>query len=328
MKKSICIVVDKLEGAFDKNVYNTISYISSQFQKEYIIVTACIGGCSGPEIEEFKERGISRLIILETQKYFVHKAQAKYIVDSIEDVIRNFEFSLVIFMATSYGRMLAARLAIRFSCGLVAECIGIDKGEGNSFIFQRAALSGTVIAEIVCKDSEIQMCTIKNISGVFIPIQKTEEFMVEIFKLFLSEEANQVVDEVKALAVETENNFANADIIIGLGSGIKKKELIERIKYIAARLGASVGYTRGFVELNEANRCKQIGQSGILVSPKLYIAFGISGATQHIVGVNNAQCIISINIDENAPMHLYSDYIIVEDAERVINLMYDVVQDK
>lgn len=70
----------------------------------------------------------------------------------------------------------------------------------------------------------------------------------------------------------------------------------------------------------------QIGQSGKIVSPKLYIAFGISGATQHLVGINNSKCIISINQDKDAPIHMYSDYIIIEDAEQIINLMYDIVK--
>lgn len=328
MKKSICIVVERPEDGFDDNVYNIVSYISGQFQKNYLITVACIGGSSKQENERFKKYGISQLILLEIHEDFNYRSQKKYLVDFVEEVLKNSGFSLVVFMATSNGRMLAARLAIRFSCGLVAECVSIDNGEDGSFIFQRAALSGSVIAEIICTDSDIHMCTIKNVSGSLRTVEKSDNCMVKKIKRVLSDDSNFIVEEVQALEAELTNNLTTADVIIGLGSGIKRKAVIEKINYIAARLGVSIGYTRGFVELNEANRCSQIGQSGLLVSPKLYIGFGVSGATQHMVGVNNAQCIISINKDKEAPIHQYADYIIVEDAERMISQMYNAIQDK
>lgn len=326
MKDNICIVIEKQEGYLAKNAYNIVSYISGQFQKESTITVICIGGCSKQEIEELKKLGISELIIVELNDVLSFKFQKKSIIDFIENVLKKYKSSLAVFMATNNGRMLAARLAIRFSCGLVAECVNIRKGEGKSFVFQRAALSGTVIAEIVCVNSCIQMCTVKNIIGSIFHVENNDNCIVRVVKQKLVKELNFDVEKIETIRIDQDNDLENSNIIFGIGSGVKKGELTKRVNYIATKLGASIGYTRGFVELNEENQCMQIGQSGKLVSPKLYIAFGISGATQHLVGINNSKCIISINKDRDASIHLYSDYIIIEDAEMVINLMYDIIK--
>ena len=303
-----------------------MSYISGQFQKEYTITVICLGGCKKQEIEKLKRLGISELIIVELNDVLSCKFQNKSIVDFIENELKRRKSSLAIFMATSNGRMLAARLAIRFSCGLVAECVNIRKGDDEVFIFQRAALSGSVIAEIACVNSAIQMCTVKNFTDPIVYVENNDSCTVNVVKHKLIDESSIEVEEIETIEKKHDNILEDSRVILGLGSGIKKGELTKRINYIAAKLGASIGYTRGFVEINGENQSMQIGQSGKIVSPKLYIAFGISGATQHLVGINNSKCIISINKDKDSPIHMYSDYIIIEDAERIINLMYDIVK--
>lgn len=325
MKDNICIVIEGQED-LTKNAYNIVSYISGQFQKEYAITVICLGGCKKQEIEKLKRLGISELIIVELNDVLSCEFQNKSIVDFIENELKRCKSSLAIFMATSNGRMLAARLAIRFSCGLVAECVNIRKGDDEVFIFQRAALSGSVIAEIACVNSAIQMCTVKNFTDPIVHVENNDSCAVNVVKHKLIDESSIEVEEIETIEKKHDNILEDSRVILGLGSGIKKGELTKRINYIAAKLGASIGYTRGFVEINGGNQSMQIGQSGKIVSPKLYIAFGISGATQHLVGINNSKCIISINKDKDAPIHMYSDYIIIEDAERIINLMYDIVK--
>lgn len=325
MKDNICIVIEGQED-LTKNAYNIVSYISGQFQKEYTITVICLGGCKKQEIEKLKRLGISELIIVELNDVLSCKFQNKSIVDFIENELKRRKSSLAIFMATSNGRMLAARLAIRFSCGLVAECVNIRKGDDEVFIFQRAALSGSVIAEIACVNSAIQMCTVKNFTDPIVYVENNDSCTVNVVKHKLIDESSIEVEEIETIEKKHDNILEDSRVILGLGSGIKKGELTKRINYIAAKLGASIGYTRGFVEINGENQSMQIGQSGKIVSPKLYIAFGISGATQHLVGINNSKCIISINKDKDSPIHMYSDYIIIEDAERIINLMYDIVK--
>lgn len=326
MKKSICIVVERSEDGFDKNVYNILGYISHQFHKEFIITATCIGGCSEKESELFYRYGITQIIVLDTPGYISDETGKKDLGDFVGTILPQFEFSLIVFMSTDNGKMLASRLAIRYSSGLVAECVSINKGKEDAFVFQRAALSGSVIAEIVCKDSDIQMCTIKNVTSPMMPAEKSGKCEIKRFVQPFTGNEHFKIEEIVNLEADQVADLTSADIIIGLGCGIKNKTLIGKVEQIAEQLSIALGYTRGFVELHEDNRQRQIGQSGFLVSPKLYIAFGVSGATQHIVGVNNAQCIISVNIDEKAPIHEHSDYIIVEDAESVIGQIYEIMQ--
>ena len=312
MKDNICIVIEGQED-LTKNAYNIVSYISGQFQKEYAITVICLGGCKKQEIEKLKRLGISELIIVELNDVLSCEFQNKSIVDFIENELKRCKSSLAIFMATSNGRMLAARLAIRFSCGLVAECVNIRKGDDEVFIFQRAALSGSVIAEIACVNSAIQMCTVKNFTDPIVHVENNDSCAVNVVKHKLIDESSIEVEEIETIEKKHDNILEDSRVILGLGSGIKKGELTKRINYIAAKLGASIGYTRGFVEINGGNQSMQIGQSGKIVSPKLYIAFGISGATQHLVGINNSKCIISVSYTHLRAHEKLSDHRWAED---------------
>jgi len=227
--------------------------------------------------------------------------------------------SIFLFGATPRGRELAPRIAARLHLGLTADCTGLDIDEEDQLVQTRPAFGGNIMASIISPYTRPQMATVR--PNVF-PCEKyakTKNGEIEDFEVVLSQTSirTNTVD-IKQLTGQREISIEEADIIISAGKGCEKKENLKLIKELADELGGVVAGSRAIVELDWIPHTRQVGQSGHTVGPELYIAVGISGAVQHIVGMSSAKTIIAINKDPNAPIFKVADLGIVGDAMEIL----------
>lgn len=274
----------------------------------------------GPNNEDYYKEllinGAHRVIFCETSLYQRYEVFTQI----VEEIFYKNSPHLMIFPNTTFGKQVAGTLATRIGAGFVADCIDIALNESYGYIFSRAAINASVIADIIVDNSHTMICTVK--SNVFSSYKKEYEIsnaQIEEYKNNKLNSFNLLIEpirEVESLNAN-ETSIERAKIIFAIGRGVKKED-IESLEKLATKYGSVIGCTRVLVENGTYSRCRQIGQSGTIVSPTLYIAFGISGASQHIIGMRDAKTIIAVNKDINAPIFEYSDYIINEDTHDII----------
>ena len=220
--------------------------------------------------------------------------------------------------ATFIGRDLGPRIAARLTTGLTADCTSIDvEVENGDLLATRPAFGGNLMATIACPEHRPQMATVR--PGVFAKIDtdgsncKIEK--VEV-KLADSDVRTKVLEIVKSKKDVVD--IAEAEFIVSGGRGVGSKENFELIKELGAALDGTVAGSRAAVENGWIDGAYQVGQPGKTVRPKIYIACGISGAIQHVAGMQDSEVIIAINKDETAPIMQVADYGIVGDLKKVI----------
>lgn len=239
---------------------------------------------------------------------------------------------IALFGATSVGRDLAPRVASALKCGLTADCTSLEIGDHTepksqkvykNLLYQiRPAFGGNIIATIINPETRPQMATVRE--GVMKKETLPGRHKGEIRKLDLTKYVSDmdfVVQIIERHIEPQKVNIKNAQIIIAGGYGVGTTENFKLLYELADILGAQVGASRAAVDAGLAGHERQIGQTGVTVRPKLYIACGISGAVQHRAGMDQSAQIISINNDPNAPINQIADYAIIGDVAEVLPKM-------
>ncbi len=226
---------------------------------------------------------------------------------------------IVLMGATSVGRSLAARIAVRIQTGLTADCthLGIDLKK-KILLQTRPAFGGNIMATITCENYRPQMATVRpKVMKLGEPdtSRKGEiiDFAVDIKAVDIRTKILEVIR-----SGEEKVNLADAEIIVSGGRGLKKPENFKMLYELAELLNGAVGASRAVVDSEWIESFHQVGQTGKTVQPKIYIAVGISGAIQHLAGMSSSDVIVAINSDENAPIFNVATYGIVGDAMEVV----------
>ena len=283
---------------------------------EIIALLICKTGLSENFKEAFSNSGFDKVYIAEDYRFTYYSTEL-YSKVAIE-IIKEISPDIILIGATTQGRDIAPRISASLHTGLTADCTGLDINEQGKLAATRPTFGGKLMATILCKTIP-QMATIR--PKVFKPAAtdtvKNTEFIYKNFQVADIKKKVEFVDFVKGLD-NTINELDSAKYIVAGGKGMKNEAGFELIKEFAKTIGASVGATRDAVEMGLAPQSAQIGQTGKTVSPKLYIACGISGAIQHVVGMSESDKIIAINTDRNAPIFEIADYGIVGDAFEII----------
>ena len=234
------------------------------------------------------------------------------------DVINEIKPEIVLIGATTQGRDLAPRVSSSLHTGLTADCTGLDINEKGQLAATRPTFGGKLMATILCKTMP-QMATVR--PKVFKPapenIVKNTKFIYIKPNIDNIETKVKFVEFVKGVNTAI-NELDSAEIIVAGGKGMKNEAGFELLKNFAESIGACVAASRGAVEMGLAPADIQIGQTGKTVTPKLYIACGISGAIQHIVGMQESDKIIAFNTDEKAPIFDICDCGLVGDVFEVL----------
>ena len=234
--------------------------------------------------------------------------------------------------ATVIGRDLGPRVSSALTSGLTADCTSLeignheDKKEGKTYenlLYQiRPAFGGNIVATIVNPEHRPQMATVRE--GVMKKEILDANYKGEVIRHDVAKyvpETDYVVKVIDRHVEKANHNLKGAPIVIAGGYGMGSRENFDMLFELAKELHAEVGASRAAVDAGYADHDRQIGQTGVTVRPKLYIACGISGQIQHIAGMQESGIIISVNNDENAPINTIADYVINGTVEEVIPKM-------
>ena len=243
-------------------------------------------------------------------------------------VIKKYKPAVVLYGATAIGRDLAPRVAARVRTGLTADCTKLDVADDGTkdLRMTRPAFGGNIMATIICPEYRPQMATvrpgvmqkIKPIVGANAPV---DQFAVEIPA---SEKDVQILDVVKKESHKMD--IQDAKILVSGGRGMGCPENFKMLDDCANALGGTVSSSRACVDAGWVEKDIQVGQTGKTVRPNLYLACGISGAIQHLAGMEESDVIIAINKDETAPIFEVADYGVVGDATKIIPLFTEEVK--
>lgn len=234
--------------------------------------------------------------------------------------------------ATVIGRDLGPRVSSALTSGLTADCTSLeigsheDKKEGKTYenlLYQiRPAFGGNIVATIINPEHRPQMATVREgvMKKEIVDVNYKGEVVRHDVKAFVTD-ADFVVSVIERHVEKAKNNLKGSPIIIAGGYGVGSKENFGLLFDLAKVLNAEVGASRAAVDAGYADHDRQIGQTGVTVRPKLYIACGISGQIQHIAGMQESGIIISVNNDPDAPINTIADYVINGSIEEVVPKM-------
>jgi len=284
----------------------------------------------GNNISKFKEtfssHGIDKIYLCENPVLgeYLTETYSSILVDLTQKYMPN----IILFPATKIGKDLAPRVAGTLETGLTADCIDLDIQDGN-LVQTRTVYGGNYLADIICSKTKPQMATIR--PNVMERSEITTKNQPEIIEFLIDIDPNQLQTKVTE-KIETTVSYVKpideADIIVSGGRGIGSEENFKIINTLAEVLNAAVGASRAAVEAGWVSKSCQVGQSGTVVCPNIYIACGISGTTQHLVGMKSSKKIIAINKDPNAPIFEVCDYGIVGDYKIIVPMLTEALKKK
>ncbi|RXM58133.1 electron transfer flavoprotein subunit alpha/FixB family protein, partial [Clostridium tetani] len=235
------------------------------------------------------------------------------------DLVAEEKPEIILVGATYIGRDLGPRVAARLRTGLTADCTALDVEEGtNNLLMTRPAFGGNLMATIVCGEHRPQMSTVR--PGVFEKLKKDVAKKGEIKKIEAKLEMSDIRTKVEDVVKITKNvmDIGEAEFLVAGGRGIGSKENFKMLEELAELLGGNVAGSRAAIDNGWIDKDYQVGQTGKTVRPMVYIAVGISGAIQHLAGMQDSDYIIAINKDEAAPIMQIADLGLVGDYNKIV----------
>ena len=292
---------------------------------------AVVAGANLKDIEkQVLPYGVDKLHIFDGPGLFPYTSMPHTSV--LVNLFREEKPQICLMGATVIGRDLGPRVSSALTSGLTADCTALeigaheDKKAGKTYenlLYQiRPAFGGNIVATIINPEHRPQMATVRE--GVMKKEIIDPNYKGEIIKHDVNKYVNNtdyIVKVIERHIEKAKNNLKGSPIIISGGYGVGSKENFGLLYELAKELHAEVGASRAAVDAGFCEHDRQIGQTGVTVRPKLYIACGISGQIQHIAGMKESGIIISINSDENAPINNIADYVIIGTIEEVIPKM-------
>lgn len=237
----------------------------------------------------------------------------------INDLIEDRKPEILLIGATFIGRDLGPRVAARVGTGLTADCTGLDiDEESKNLMMTRPAFGGNLMATIACEKTRPQMSTVR--PGVFDKLPRDASRTGKIEKIAAAVAESDIhVDIIEVVKAEGDVvDISEAPVIISGGRGLGGPDGFKVLKELADLLGGSIGGSRATIDAGWIDKSYQVGQTGKTVRPNLYVACGISGAIQHLAGMQESGFIVAINKDENAPIMQVADLGIVGDLYKVV----------
>ena len=240
---------------------------------------------------------------------------------AIYQIIRDNKPSIVLIGATTIGRDLGPRLSARVETGLTADCTGLEISEDRDLLMTRPAFGGNLMATIICKEHRPQMSTVR--PGVMRMGQRDENRKGTIEDVKINFDKSKFRVRVLETVKQTKNlvDITEAHVLISGGRGVGNAEGFDMLRAMANTIGAEVSASRAMVDAGVLGHERQVGQTGKTVRPDLYFAMGISGAIQHLAGMEESEFIIAINKDKFAPIFNVADLGIVGDVRKIVPLL-------
>lgn len=265
--------------------------------------------------------GADKVIIVDSKELETYNTEGY--TQALATIIKDKKPEIVLIGATTFGRDLGPRLSARLETGLTADCTILEIGENREFLMTRPAFGGNLMATIIAPEHRPQMSTVR--PGVMKKLVKDENREGEIIRYPINFDTSKMkVKLVKIVKEEKQKvNISEAKILVSGGRGVKDKTGFESLEQLASLIGGEASASRALVDLGITTHDRQVGQTGQTVRPNIYFAFGISGAIQHLAGMEESEYIIAVNKDKFAPIFSVADLGIVTDLEKTVEFLND-----
>ncbi len=276
-----------------------------------------IGNNLDDQIDELFWRGADNIYFVQAPE--IAEFQDEPYTNILVNLIKKHKPEIVLCGATAIGRSLISRVAVKIKAGLTADCTGLDIDPDKKILLQtRPAFGGNIMATIISPNFRPQMATVRH--KVMLPLEPDKRRKGKVIKETFGSEVyfsrTKLLDIVEE--IESTVNLAEADIIVSGGRGMGEPGNFKILEELAHVLGAAVGSSRAAVDAGWMPYSHQVGQTGRTVAPKIYIACGISGQIQHLVGMSSSKIIVAINKDQEAPIFKVATYGIVGDLFQIV----------
>ena len=289
-------------------------------------VTAVLPGSNAGHLAgELIAHGADRVVVIDDPALHVYTTE--YYTQALCAAVSSYPPDILLIGATAIGRDLGPRVAARLHTGLTADCTGleIDPDSGN-LLMTRPAFGGNLMATIICPEHRPQMATVR--PGVMVRALRDENRQGEIIHLDMKPEWNRrcvTVEEV-IMKASKKVDIQQARVLVSGGRGVGSADGFKLLEELAKALGGEVAASRAAVDAGWLDKDSQVGQTGKTVRPGLYFAIGISGAIQHLAGMEESDYIIVINKDPQAPIFSVADAGIVGDYSRIVPKLIEEIK--
>jgi electron transfer flavoprotein alpha subunit len=317
MAGRILVFAEQRDGSFRKSAYEALGLAKSLGGEVHALVVGNNVSSIAPSLGGFGAQTVHVAEDASLQLYWSDGYAA-----ALETAMDKINPDLVLTVSTAMGKDLMPRLAARKGMALVSNCISLEE-EGGAFVATKSMYGGKVFAKVK-SDGNATIATIRP-AAYPVPENTGGDAAVEALAVTLPTDSRVKVLEVQKLE-EGELDVQEADIVVSGGRGLKEPDNFTLIRDLAGALGGAVGASRAAVDAGWIDHSHQVGQTGKTVSPKLYVACGISGAIQHLAGMRTAKCILAVNKDPEAPIFNLADYGIVGDLFKVLPELTEAIK--
>ena len=310
---SIVVYVEQAAGKIKKTSLEAVSYgyALAEITGEGTVVAVALGTLESSELAAIGEAGAAKVLHISDERLNAGVIQAH--TSAVAQAFESIGANTLILAKSSLGDAVAARLAIKLNAGLVSNVVELPRLEGG-FVVKRSIYTGKAFADTTITTTKKILAIKKNAVDQKLDGAKAQ---VESFSVAIPE--SDFSSKISATERATgEVLLPEADIVVSGGRGMKGPENWGMIEELAKTLGAATGCSKPVSDIGWRPHHEHVGQTGVKVAPTLYIAVGISGAIQHLAGVNSSKCIVVINKDPEAPFFKAADYGIVGDAFEIV----------
>ena len=326
MSKNVFVVIEQLDNKVQRIGYELLGEATSLAEDlQQSVVAVLIGGTDiAKSAEELIHFGADEVIVVAGDR-LTHFASLPY-TRILEQVIRENDPEIVLFGASSIGRDLAPRTSARIKTGLTADCTGLSINPENKLLMMtRPAFGGNLMAVINCKTRRPQMATVR--PGVMQPIERDASRTGKITNFVPTFQPSDFAVEILDVIPDEDKktDITQAKFLVSGGRGVGSAEGFQALRDLADTIGGDVAGSRAAVEAGWIGPEYQVGQTGKTVRPNLYIACGISGAIQHMAGMENSENIIAINTNPNAPIFNLADLGVVGDLHAILPKLNEAI---
>ena len=309
------LVFGEQDGKISEVVYELLGKGKELADKlEEKLECVILGSKMEADVKEIVTYGVNKVYFYDCSVFA--KFRDDPYVDIITEFVKEIKPSIFLIGATSIGRSIAPRIATKLRTGLTADCTGLDIDSEGNLLQTRPTFGGNVMATIITPNNRPQMATVRY--KIMNRAKKIPGFSGEIIVRKVERELVDRTSSRKVFMAKEEKNITEAEIIVSGGKGLGNPQGFKLLKELADALGGTVGASRLVVDEGWIPYKHQVGLSGKTVRPKLYIACGISGAVQHLAGMQTSDVIVAINSDSSAPIFKVADYGIVGDLYEIL----------
>ncbi|MBB6446787.1 electron transfer flavoprotein subunit alpha/FixB family protein [Bacillus benzoevorans] len=312
MSKKVLVFAETKDGKL-RNISFEVITVAQKLSEGGEVIVSLFGAGASQYVQEVSEYGANRIYLLEDEALSAYTTDAY--TQALCQLVEEVAADVILLGHTAIGKDVAPRAAARLGLGLVSDCTGVDVEDGKA-VFTRPIYAGKAFQKKVFNEGKI-FATLR--PNNFDVEKKPAQAEVVSFQPVIKDIRTVVKEIVRKTAGGVD--LSEAKVIVSGGRGVKSEDGFKPLQELADVLGGAVGASRGACDAEYCDYSLQIGQTGKVVTPDLYIACGISGAIQHLAGMSNSKVIVAINKDPEAPIFQAADYGIVGDLFEVVPLL-------